>query len=76
MYKATSVRDTNVARCQDQYYVYAPSFPASHRVIDPPPFSIHACPLPALALSELLFWIMGQWFDLMGLCFLITLGLA
>lgn len=45
MYKATSVRDTNVAQCQDQYYVYAPSFPASHRVIDllPYPPFLHPC---------------------------------
>lgn len=39
--KATSVRDTNMAGSQHQYYVYAPSFSASHRVIDPPP-----CPAP------------------------------
>lgn len=30
--KATSVSDTNMAQCQHQYYVYAPSLPASHRV--------------------------------------------
>lgn len=29
--KATSVSDTNMAQCQQQYYVYAPSFSASHR---------------------------------------------
>lgn len=59
--KATSVSDTNMAQCQDQYYVYAPSFPASHRVIDlppPPPFLrpslSSACtrPLPAAILDN------------------------
>lgn len=77
--KATSVSDTNMAQCQDQYYVYAPSFPASHRVIDLlplPPFSVQACPLPALALFQLLFWIIECWFDLMGLVFVIALRLA
>lgn len=78
MDKATSVSDTNMAQCQHQYYVYAPSFPASHSVIDPPPplFSVPACPLPALALFQLLFWIIEQRFDLMGPVFLITLHLA
>lgn len=61
--KATSVSDTNMAQCQDQYYVYAPSFPASHRVIDPPPHThppslgpslSSACtrPLPAAILDN------------------------
>ena len=34
--KATSVSDINMAQGQRQYYVYAPSFSASNRVIDPP----------------------------------------
>lgn len=63
--KATSVSDTNMAQCQHQYYVYAPSFSASHRVtalhlphcptspFHPP---IQVRPLPALRLSQLLFW--------------------
>lgn len=62
--KATSVSDTNMAQGQHQYYVCAPSFSASHRVIDPPPvalppfpFPVQVCPLPALTLSELLFWL-------------------
>lgn len=61
--KATSVSDTNMAQSQHQYYVYAPSFSASHRVIDPPPcpvpfpFPVQVCPLPALTLSKLLFWL-------------------
>lgn len=61
--KATSVGDTNMAQSQHQYYVCAPSFSASHRVIDPPPhpapfsFPIQVCPLPALTLSKLLFWL-------------------
>jgi len=63
--KATSVSDTNVAQSQHQDDVCAPSFSASHRVIDPPPFSppppslfpVQVCPLPALALSKLLFWL-------------------
>lgn len=65
--KATSVSDTNMAQSQHQYYVYAPSFSASHRVTDPPhppatrpapiPSPIQVCPQPALSLSELLFWL-------------------
>lgn len=61
--KATSVSDTNMAQSQHQYYVCAPSFFASHRVIDPPPhhalfpFPVQVCPLPALTLSKLLFWL-------------------
>lgn len=55
--KATSVSDTNMAQSQHQYYVCAPSFSASHRVIDPPPcpapfpFPVQVCPLPALTLK-------------------------
>lgn len=65
--KATSVSDTNMAQSQHQYYVYAPSFSASHRVTDPPhppatrpapiPSPVQVCPQPALSLSELLFWL-------------------
>lgn len=44
--KATSVSDTNMAQSQHQYYVYAPSFSASHRVIDPPPHSPPPPPCP------------------------------
>lgn len=49
--KATSVRDTNMAGSQHQYYVYAPSFSASHRVIDPPPCPA-SFPLPCPSLSS------------------------
>lgn len=72
--KATSVSDTNMALSQHQYHVCAPSFSASHRVIDPPPrlapfpFPIQVCPSPALILSKLLFWLKRWWFGLMGLC--------
>lgn len=61
--KATSVSDTNMAQSQHQYYVCAPSFSASHRVIEPPscpapsPFPNQVCPLLALTLSKLLFWL-------------------
>lgn len=47
-----------MAPSQHQYYVYAPSFSASHGAIDPPPspcplfpFSVQVRPLPALSLS-------------------------
>lgn len=72
--KATSVSDTIMALSQHQYHVCAPSFSASHRVIDPPPrlapfpFPIQVCPSPALILSKLLFWLKRWWFGLMGLC--------
>lgn len=49
--KATSVSDTNMAQCQHQYYVCAPSFSASHRVTDPPPLSPYPLPFPRPSLS-------------------------
>lgn len=59
--KGTSVSDTNMAQSQQKYYVCAPSFSATHQVIDPPPHTAcfpfphppsGVCPLPTLTLSQ------------------------
>lgn len=81
--KATSVSDTNMAQSQHQYYVYAPSFSASHRVTDPPaplPLALPPSLLPSKSVLSLhsasqscYFGLKRQWFGLMGLCFPLVL---